>query len=369
MKISNKIKVCAFFALIAALSFGAAAWMSLAYFSHNDETRLKTILTASLKSRLLELENYSRAIDNNLQIISEIALVQRALVDFSRAFQQLGTDPGAELRRIYIEENPHPAAARHNLVQADDGSQYSLLHSQYHGWFNKIVQARDFYDLFLIDADGNIVYTVFKESDIGSNLKTGPLLNTALAKVYKKIIQKGPGQLTASDFAPYAPSGDIPAAFEGIPIYLEGRVVGALIVQLRLDPYNNIMQISHDLGATAESYLVNDQYLMLTQSRFIEDSILHQKVQTPSVTKALSGATGFGIIQDYRGDAVLSAYQPFAWTGGQWAVIAEIDVAELDNEANALRFSLFLLGLGVVLGAAVLGWFAAEPENALTRQD
>lgn len=65
---------------------------------------------------------------------------------------------------------------------------------------------------------------------------------------------------------------------------------------------------------------------MLSQSRFVEDSIFTQRVDTPSVERALSGATGFGTVDDYRGLPVLSAYQPYNWTGGTWAVLAEFDV-------------------------------------------
>jgi len=88
------------------------------------------------------------------------------------------------------------------------------------------------------------------------------------------------------------------------------------------------MQSAHDLGDSFESYLVGLDRLMLSQSRFVENSILTLKVDTPSVENALSGATDFGTINDYRGFPVLSAYQPFRWTGGEWATVAEFDESE-----------------------------------------
>lgn len=42
-----------------------------------------------------------------------------------------------------------------------------------------------FYDLFLISIDGNIWWTVEEESDLGTNLITGPYKDTSLAKVYR----------------------------------------------------------------------------------------------------------------------------------------------------------------------------------------
>lgn len=41
-----------------------------------------------------------------------------------------------------------------------------------------------FYDIFLIDANGNVVFTVAKESDLGENLVSGPLKTSGLAKAF-----------------------------------------------------------------------------------------------------------------------------------------------------------------------------------------
>ena len=129
---------------------------------------------------------------------------------------------------------------------------------------------------------------------------------------------------------------------------------------LRLDTFNRILQRSHDLGASFESYIVNPDGQMLSQSRFVENSIFSLKVDTPSVKNALAGATGFGVIDDYRGIPVLSAYQPFNWTGGQWAVVAEFDEDELRQDGSSLRLMIIIAGALVVMVAALLGWVIAD---------
>ncbi len=74
---------------------------------------------------------------------------------------------------------------------------------------------------------------------------------------------------------------------------------------------------------------------------------------------ALSGATGFGIVDDYRGTPVLSAYQPFNWISIKWAVVAELDVDELNRNSTPLRLGLLIAGMCVVVASALLGWFVA----------
>ncbi|MDJ0950148.1 MAG: cache domain-containing protein [Alphaproteobacteria bacterium] len=350
------------FAVIAAISFGVAAIIAFRNLEENARQRLQIVLETTLQARATELRNYSQDVDNDLRIVGTTSSVQQAVKDFSRAFSALGADPAAEARRAYIAENPHEEGSRDSLVKADDGSEYSELHAFYHSWFRSLVDARDYYDLFLVDLDGNIVYTVFKEDDFGTSLKAGPLKDTTLAGIYRKAVAAAPGSVVGSDFARYAPSKDIPAAFEGTPIYHHGRIAGALIVQLRLDPFDRIMQSSHALGDSFESYLVNSDRLMLSQSRFVENSILEQKVETPSVTGALSGATGFGIVDDYRGTPVLSAYRPFKWTGGVWGIVAELDVEEVERLGISLRRTLLIAAGIVTVSAGFLGWLLAARE-------
>ena len=355
----NQLKLSIVLAITVAVAFGVPSAIAIKSFNDNAKDRLQTVLETSLQARVQEVDDYTRSGVGSLKLLGSTSLIQEAVGDFSLAFHALGQDPTAELQRIYITENPHDATSRDNLVEANDGSEYSRLHGTYHAWLRSVVQQRDYYDLFLIDSDGNVVYTVFKEDDLGTNLLTGPLKDTPIANVYRKAINDAAGGVSGSAFARYAPSNGIPAAFQGTPLYLDGRVGGALLVQLRLDPFNQIMLRSHDLGDSFESYIVNEDSLMLSQSRFVEDSIFTQRVDTPSVERALSGATGFGTVDDYRGLPVLSAYQPYNWTGGTWAVLAEFDVEEFNRDGRSLRLKLMIVGLLMVVAAGLLGWFMA----------
>ena len=356
---SNRLRLSITLAVVSAVAFTLASALAIRNFDSNLRDHSRTVLETSLQSRVQELGSYSRSVENDLKIVGSLSLVQAAVGDFSRAFLDLGPDPMMELQRAYIEENPHGATSRHKLLKADDGSEYSDLHSVYHAWLSSLVSARDYYDLFLVDPDGNIVYTVFKEADLGTNLLTGTLNEAAIADAYREAVESPSGSVVGTGFARFAPSKNIPAAFIGTPLQHDGRFAGALLLQLRLDPFNNIMQGAHSLGESFESYLVNGDRLMVSQSRFLEESILIQEVATPSVEGALSGATGFGIVDDYRGVPVLSAYQPFDWIGIKWAVVAEFDVDELNRSSESLRLRLLIAGLSVVVVSALLGWLVA----------
>ena len=190
-----------------------------------------------------------------------------------------------------------------------------------------------FYDVFLIDAEGNVVYTVTKESDLGASLKTGPLKESGLGKVFAK----SRNQIAFEDFSWYDPSNE-PAAFIATPLIDDsGKYWGSAAFQISLNDINVIMQERTGLGKTGETYLVGPDQLMRSDSfldptnHSVEASFKNPdrgKVDTEASREALAGKDGAKVIIDYNGNPVLSAYDPFKIHGINWAIIAEIDVAE-----------------------------------------
>ena len=45
--------------------------------------------------------------------------------------------------------------------------------AKYHPWFHKLQQDEGYYDVFLFDTEGNLIYSVFKELDYATNFKRG----------------------------------------------------------------------------------------------------------------------------------------------------------------------------------------------------
>jgi hypothetical protein len=83
------------------------------------------------------------------------------------------------LQYYYIVNNPNPIGKKHYLDQAGDGSEYSRIHVRYHQELRKFVERFGYVDIFLIDHDtGQIFYTMLKEPDFATNLRTGPYCDT-----------------------------------------------------------------------------------------------------------------------------------------------------------------------------------------------
>lgn len=83
-----------------------------------------------------------------------------------------------------------------------NSAEYKAVFKKRHPGLKTFEQIFGFYDVFLIDTKGNVVFTVEKESDWGTNLVTGSLKDSGLAKAF----QEGKEKTTIIDFAWYGPS-------------------------------------------------------------------------------------------------------------------------------------------------------------------
>jgi methyl-accepting chemotaxis protein len=221
----------------------------------------------------------------------------------------------------------------------------------------KLMEERGYYDIFLIDGKGNLVYSVFKERDYATNLKNGKWSDSGLGTAFRAAMSGQPGDQHFVDFAPYAPSQGAAASFMSQPITnAAGETIGVLAFQMPIDRINAVMQVDAGMGETGETYLVGRDKLMRSDSRLIDaDTILEQRVDTPTVRAALDGETGAQIVTGLDGKPVLSTYAPIDFMGTRWAVMAEIHESEVLAPIDRLAMTLAGIGLGVLVVLAGLG--------------
>lgn len=349
-------------AIIVAIAVFSTAIASVASFligrdALNQEATNKLVALAD--SREHELADYLGSIRQDLLIQAENPAIKQMLGEFIEGWQALEGNQEKKLQDLYINDNPHPTGSKDKLVDAKDGSRYSEVHAQYHPWMNQLQVDRGYYDVFLFDTDGNLVYTVFKELDYATNLLRGKYADTGLGIVYKAALNAGrKGFVVFDDFKPYSPSHGAPASFIATPIMNEnGRgVKGVLVFQMPIDRLNNVLNQTAGMGETGETYVVGEDYLMRTDSRFSDEStILKRKVETASVKAALKGETGAVSVNDYRGIPVVSAYIPLEFEGTTWAIIAEVDKDEIFAPADNMLNSAIIIVVVTTILAVIIG--------------
>ena len=441
-RLSIRSKLIIILLTVSSVSILVTAYLGYRSARTNLTDRAFSQLTSLRASKSYQIEAYIQTIRNHVQTLSEDPAVVAAMRDFNATYGQLetvappadgkatltayyqteflprlaktgqgtpvlgaflpDTSASSYLQYHYIADNPNPVGQKDALDQANDGSAYSQVHSRLHPTFRNIIQNFGYYDMFLINPQGTIVYTVYKETDFTSNLTTGPYNESNLARLVASVRgSREQGYAQIVDFEAYGPSYGAPAAFIAAPIFDGSEFLGVLAVQVPVDEVNNVMTgnrnwQSDGLGESGETYLVGEDYLMRSVSRFLvetpekyletlealgtddatinrikqyDTSILEQKVRTEGVEEALTGQEGTQIIKDYRDIPVLSSYAPLTIEGLNWVILSEIDLAEAYGPIYTFQRHMLivatLLMLLVTLLAMGLAHLFVKPINQL----
>ncbi|HXP95889.1 MAG TPA: methyl-accepting chemotaxis protein [Telmatospirillum sp.] len=369
LRLSAKIPILFLsLAAITAVVIGTLAYViAAADLSAATEGKLK----ATVEARKVEIDRYLDGLRQDLLILSGIKTVGDSLIEFDYGFKALEGAP-VKLRHLYAE-TPDPAK-RLSVDTTNDGSDYSDVHARYHGWFRNFMQAKGLPDLFLVNPDGNIVYSVAKSAQYATNLTDGPWKDGELAKLFARI-KRAPqkGSVYFSDVTRTAELGNHPASYIASPVISEDdQFLGALIFQMPLGRINAIMQLAVGMGETGETYLVGQDHLMRSQSRLrTETTILSQAIDNEAVAQALAGRSGVATIIGSRGRQAIAAYAPITFLGAKWAVVGETDLAEVMAPVHGMGMVMLMgssLALLVVVG---IGWLFARgitvPIDAMTK--
>lgn len=267
----------------------------------------------------------------------------------------------------YIAKNAYPLGQKNQLEEVAADGAYHRAHARFHPWLSRYQAQLGFYDLFLFDPQGNVVYSVFKETDFATDVRSDATRNTGLARAFEAAIASDTeGSAFLVDFAPYTPSYEAPASFIAAPVFHAGRKVGVVALQMPVDKINALMQESAGLGESGETYLVGEDGLMRSQSRIDQAPTLFKvKLDTEGARRVLAGETGHAEYVDRHGGVVFGAFAPLAIEGLKWSLMAEIDESEVRAPIGALQWQL--LGLSA-LAALVVAVFAYLYGSRLSRR-
>jgi methyl-accepting chemotaxis protein len=336
--------------IIVFLAIGIASIAALGLISYNQS-----------KNALMH------SVENELKAVRDIK--KKQIEDF---FEERLADI-----RVYSVNSAVQMAAERFITAFDtsglESEAYLKWERAHHSKLETYVSEYEYYDLFFISNNGDVAYTVAKEADLGKNLLRGSLSNSPLAEAF----QKGKSQYALTDFAWYDIS-DEPAAFVSGPVKdSKGNRIGVIAYQISLSAINDIMQERTGMGETGETYLVG------TDNRMRSDSYLDPEghsvqasfagtvekngVNTKATQKALSGSSGTEIIIDYNGNRVLSSYTPVHFGNINWALMAEIDEAEIMQPVQTLGTEILIIAVVVafiiVVVSVIFSRSIAKPIN------
>jgi signal transduction histidine kinase/DNA-binding response OmpR family regulator len=233
-------------------------------------------------------------------------------------------------------------------------------------------------DLYLLGADGTILYAVENRSAVGGNLMapTAPLGRSLapLSAAFDRARTLLEPQL--SEFVEEPGSRRL-IAYATAPLVRDGRLIGVTALRLSESEVFRIIGDYTGMGSTGEALVAGPQpaaagavigdplpgVQIHGPVRFADslpaDGILPaQAPAAAALLRALGGDRGGGEEVDYRGEAVVVAWRYLP--SFQWALVVKADVAERMASLNRLRMiGLLALGGAVVLVLVVSPLMAA----------
>ncbi|MCG5513869.1 methyl-accepting chemotaxis protein [Ectothiorhodospira shaposhnikovii] len=300
------------------------------------------------------------------------------------------------IQRYYVADNPHDPEDLKALVDRRDGSIYGQQHLRYHQSLRDTLERLGFNDLMLIDAQSlAVIYSVTKGPVFGTSLRQGPFSDSALGALARGMMaNRGADGFRMAPFEDFSGRFNEPVVFIGVPVfhavYSPERPLGMLVAEIPAARFTQIMTnaggwVQAGLGATGESYLVDERHRLVTELRpmlenrteFLRrlqsvrpDALSpdfqraagqgriagHLTLDTGAVRAALAGHGGMGLEKDYLGRDMFMAWTPLEIAGHRFALVTQQDPLEIMAPLTQMRRDL---SVGAVSGVIVLSLLAA----------
>src|SRR3989304_381610 len=217
---------------------------------------------------------------------------------------------------------------------------------------------KDFYETFILNQAGIIVASS-SENSIGR-------------------IEFGADYFTYGKEGPYVKdvyrdenTGEYSLAFAA-PVLKKrgGKFLGVLVIRYNANKLNEITTgkmagEKEDVdtflrrGKTSEAYIVNKNNRLIRGSRFKENAILKQTINTKPVTAALhSGKEVVGVYKNYMGRNVIGATRYLKKTG--WVLLVETDESEAYSPISEFKYRAITVVVICIIGVVFISLFVSR---------
>jgi len=328
------------------------------------------------RSGLIEAENGQLA----LLAQSRRDLVQQKLSSLQSDLANLSTGAGAALAftelngtmstvekdkpelLAFFQPDGSDASARAEQTGADSRTMYAWRHSELHGSFYSAWNNSGYADIYAINTDGVVIYSVTKSGDFFEQV-SGPVLSgTPLAALYEQAMAGEKGQQFISAFSQYGPAGGAPSLFVAQPAFVQSfagdELGGVVVVRIGPEFLDRVTMERAALGETGQVYMIDGTDTVITNKPLAAEATALRVTVDADVTRAaLSGQAASGALVGPDGVEKLAFAEPVVFGDQTFALVAEKTVEDALGAVTSMRDSMILTTLITVLIAALVAVF------------
>lgn len=297
------------------------------------------------------LSGWASGIESNLLLTAQNPGIAAALSDFTTSWDELFFYPGNYLQSTYIDQNPNPPATLRALDDPGDGTAYSRAHARYNPYFRTLAKAQGYADIYLIDTEGNLVYSLAKQRDFSTNYDDSNWGEAGLGTAYTAALAAESGTLTFQDFAPYPAIRGQQAAFLAAPVFgPTGRPLGVVVFRLAPSAAPSLGPQSAQISLVAADGTLRSLPPLPASGTGADN--------TPQTQRALAGETDEMLSENTQGEAVIASFGGVDLFGTPMALLVEQPLAMQAQALAALNQQALKTAGIVAAGLSVLGALA-----------
>lgn len=295
------------------------------------------------------------------------------------------SEAGRAVQYQYIAANPDPARPE-LLVDAGDGSPYTEAHARHHQFLSAVAATAGVDDLLLVGAGTNdVVYSVGKRVDLGTDAESGPYGESGLGRVVQRVALAAVFDAVIVDISFYLPDASAPLVHVAATVRRDAEVIGAVVVTLRTERLTEVISANGEwellgLGETGDAYLVGSDGILRSIPRAWTDDpdayieryldtggeargaelmaftgapiLLHQ-IDNAAVSTARGGEPFIGVVDNGLNRRSLTAAEPLDLPGLDWMIVTEQRTSETRNELMSFLWTTLIV-LAVLLPVLAL---------------
>ena len=251
------------------------------------------------------------------------------------------------------------------LTAKKEDPDYALKYKIVQERLHSLSKAIDiFHNLSIIDKNGKIIVSTDNKL-LGCDLSDDAAFKKGIKNTFVKDVGIGRGC-------------EKPVVGILSPISKDNESIGVVLTNIKTKGLNKVTTDRMGLGKTGEIYIVNKNGYMITPSRFVEDAVLKQKVDTENTRAYFKDVKLFGknehehkeiLHKNYLGVDVLGLHAHIH--GMNWCLIAEITKEEAFAPVDAMtRTMIVVFAVCLIFGilfAVAIARAISEPVLRLKR--
>ncbi|WP_440876817.1 response regulator [Thalassotalea sp. PLHSN55] len=327
-------------------------------------------LTAAAKSELAHSAMLSKAFINNWMYYRQKDTTTQAQakhnVDLISALSATWQKSGLSLQEFVVSD-------RWQEISKPASNELTSFMQQY-----------DYiYDILFIDTQGNVLFTVIKENDLGTNLFTSSAQHPKFAYSLERTINQE--RISFSGVERYQPSNNTVSGFITAPLIdHNNNIAGVIAIQITLERIANVLNKATSRSNSLRHYLVSSDGLLRTpyqQGNWGE--VLEREITTDQfnlwksehITKANHQDNTEEHAFEYIGPndkKVIGIHQSIPIGEIEWALFSEINHEDALASALLIRnVTFFLFALTVIIVfilAKIIALKISKPLTTLAEQ-